>query len=187
MANRKTRARRHLEETGSNSNLPSSGHTRGVSLGGEASADIATAPTGKLMYGSNVGEGLGSATGTTLPTDVARALGQSSIHGRLQQSIIRTTEDHLKVVLMENKERLQAQQQWITPLSLFLTFITTLIVSDFKTVLGVSGDTWQAFFLFASVFTAVWTLWAGQKAVRSLGRSSIEHIINELKKTPEEP
>ena len=76
---------------------------------------------------------------------VSNALGeQVVVHEHLDQEIVITTVDKLKLTLSDYQKTLNARQGWATPATLLLSLVTTLISADFKDSYGISSDTWQA-------------------------------------------
>jgi len=121
--------------------------------------------------------------------DIAESLGEnlvrnSEVHFNLGQHVIVTTEDRLHLCLKYYVDSLSARQRWITPASLFATFMLVFSTAQFHEALGLSATTWEAFFLLCTVAAALWTVVATTNALRV--RTTIEDIIEQLKKSSAE-
>lgn len=75
----------------------------------------------------------------------------------MKQEIIITTSDKIKLVLLQGKETLTAQRDWITPLGLLLSFVATLC-AEFKDAFGMSPDFWGMFFTLLSIGSGVYLI-----------------------------
>jgi hypothetical protein len=105
----------------------------------------------------------------------------SVIYTNLAQNIIHVTEDKTRLYLIEYRDAIKAQNDWIAPAGILITLIATLIVSDFKPFIGLEAGVWQAlfiFFSFASLYLLVCALLNARK-VRD--KSNLESIILKLK------
>ncbi len=105
----------------------------------------------------------------------------SKVHVNLGQDFIVTTEDKVRLCMTNHAQRLATQSAWIGPLSLFLTIILVLLTADFRETFGVPKDTWHAFFILASIFTATWS---ARTIIHSFRAStSIDQIVEEFKRS----
>jgi hypothetical protein len=57
------------------------------------------------------------------------------IHRNVASDIIVTTEDKVKLCLMAYMSHIEKRKEWITPFSLFIAIITTLIITSFNSVI----------------------------------------------------
>ena len=80
------------------------------------------------------------------------------IHKNVKQDIIITTEDKIKLVLINTRKILISQRDWWTPLGLVTPLVTTICTADFKETLGFNKDHWQAVFVMMSIFSAGWLI-----------------------------
>ena len=104
-----------------------------------------------------------------------------SVHKNLDQEVIITTSDKMKLCLIDNQTHMKASREWITPLGIILSLITTLVSADFKKSLGLSPESWKALFILASLVCFCWLTVSVINAIRSRRKSSIEYIIQALK------
>ena len=105
------------------------------------------------------------------------------IHKNLTQDVLLTTEDKMKPTLIEYREILASRSEWVGAGTLAFSFLSTLLLSSFKTVGPISGTTLQAvyiiFFLAATArFVQVLVkLYANRK------KASINYVIRKIKQS----
>jgi hypothetical protein len=105
----------------------------------------------------------------------------STIYKNVNQDIIITTEDKIKLVLMNTREVLTAKREWWTPLGLLLTFIATLVTTEFKATMGLSKDTWLAIFIILTFLCVLWLIRALYKLYKNRKQDNLEAIIKKIK------
>lgn len=103
-----------------------------------------------------------------------------TVHKNIGQEVIVTTVDKVKICLMENRECLTAQKEWITPLSLFIALVTTLAAAEFRKFLF-EAAVWQAIYVLGAVITLVWTVLKLRDAWKMRSKASIDTIVTSLK------
>ena len=102
-----------------------------------------------------------------------------TIHTNIGQEVVVTTVDKVRICLMENRDCLTAQREWLTPLSLFLALVTTLAAAEFRDFV-LKAAAWQALYVLASIVTLTWALLAGVRAWKNRSRGSIDSIVTTL-------
>jgi hypothetical protein len=116
-----------------------------------------------------------------LTTSSIALLGQrrvqvSTVYQQVEQTVIITTDDKVRLCLNRHLEKMGRRQEWIAPFGLLLTIILTLVTVDFKSVV-LSKDTWLAIFVIAAVLSALWLV----SSLRHLSKaSSIDEVIEDL-------
>ena len=110
----------------------------------------------------------------------SRLLQNAKFHFNLDQEIITITGDKLELCLRKHIGCVAAKGQWLTPASLFLTFVASLVASTFHDAIGIKGNVWEAIFWILCVGSFVWFVIAGFRAYRL--DTSIETLIKEIKK-----
>ncbi len=103
----------------------------------------------------------------------------AKVHVNTDQEVIVTTEDRLKNLLSNYSNSLENKNGWIPPLGIFATLLFSLTSVDFKKVLGLSADTWQAIFIIAGISSLAWLIHSIIVAVQSWQSPD---IVEELKK-----
>ncbi len=106
------------------------------------------------------------------------------IHWNLEQDVIVTTEDRLKLCLHKAIGNLGTKREWWTPVALLVTLVLTLTTADFKDRFAIPAATWHAFFLLLTLGSLVWSIVAICKAFKV--KVSVESIVLEIKQRPTE-
>ena len=118
---------------------------------------------------------------TTLVSDTAASeqfLRVAEVYVNASQKVLVTTEDRLKLRLVEHARRVETSNGWIAPLGIFAALVTSLATADFRSFIFPAA-TWQAFFLFAAVASGIWLFRAVWVAVRT--RTDVDTLIAEIK------
>src|SRR5512140_3171047 len=77
------------------------------------------------------------------------------IHKNLTQDVLLTTEDKMKLALIEYRDVLTARSEWLSAAVLVLSFLSSLLLSDFKDVGPISAATWQAIYFIFLVLAVI--------------------------------
>lgn len=127
------------------------------------------------------------------PPDVELDVAEEQPKSTIKGTIIDTTEDGVTIIVSEDRLRLVLTNHanslralgWIAPLGIFLSLLTTLVTSDFKTeALGLSADAWHTIFIGAAVIAGVWLGTAALMRFAFGGRGrAIDNCVNKIKKT----
>jgi hypothetical protein len=96
----------------------------------------------------------------------------------LNQEVIVTTEDKLKLTLTTYYNKVGRKRDWVAPFGIMLTTLTIFLTSTFKDFI-VSSNTWQAIFILVFIGSLVWFIFSLKHAFKE---NKIEDIIIELKK-----
>lgn len=108
------------------------------------------------------------------------------IHKNLGQEVILTTVDKVTLCLLKNRDNITAKREWLTPLSIFLALLTTLVAADFHKFIF-EPNVWTAIYVIGTVLSFVWLCRAAYTAWKLRSSASIEAIVGELKaQTPEQ-
>lgn len=100
------------------------------------------------------------------------------VHSNLTAEVIEITSEKLELILREYITCLAKENAWHAPLGILVTIALVLLTTDFKTLLGVSADTWHAIFIMCAVISAGWLIKALISRVRSL---SVEQLLDKVK------
>jgi uncharacterized membrane protein len=106
--------------------------------------------------------------------------GRLTIHMNVGQEVVVTTVDKVRICLMESRDCLTAQREWLTPGSLFLALVTTLAAAEFREFI-LKPSAWQALYVLGSLVTFVWSIVTAWRAWKNRGKASIEAIVATLK------
>jgi|SRR5690554_1971714 len=102
----------------------------------------------------------------------------TEVHSNVDQRIIQITEDKIKLILKGHLENLENKKAWIAPLGILVTLLAVFCTTDFKKAFF-SADTWQAFFVMATILTVAWLV----RAFYCLSRAeSLDDIVEKIKR-----
>lgn len=103
-----------------------------------------------------------------------------TVHKSLDQEVIVTTVEKVRLCLLNHKDRLTAKREWNLPASLLVTIITALVAADSSNVL-LDAAVWQSLFILAVTASFVWLMFLLSKAWRCRKGGDIEEIVENLK------
>ena len=99
----------------------------------------------------------------------------------ISQGIIHITEDKLKVILLQYKDKHLQFYSWTTPLGIFLSCLLATIISNFENTWGINASTWQAVFIICTIGTGGRSLCAGINAFMNRKGREIDALIETIK------
>lgn len=100
-----------------------------------------------------------------------------NIYKNTAQDYIVTTKDKLELVLLKTEKSLSGKKSWITPLSLMIACVISLISSDFKAFI-LPANVWEALFIISTVIFGIWLIKASIVAWNNRDKGNIQDIIN---------
>ncbi len=103
------------------------------------------------------------------------------IHRNLTQDVILTTQDRLRLALIEHRDTLSAKREWISAALLSLSLLTTILLTDFENALGLSADTWRAAYGFFFILALGWLINSLVKLFRNRKRGDIDYVLKQIK------
>ena len=103
-----------------------------------------------------------------------------TVHKQLNQEVVITTVDKIKLCLFKNRDCLSSKKDWLLPLSLFITLITTLVAASFNNYI-LKQEVWESIYIIASFICFVWLLISLLKLKKIIGKGTIEEIVKEMK------
>ncbi len=105
------------------------------------------------------------------------------IHKNLTQDVLLTTEDKMKLTLIEYREVLASRAEWLGAGVLALSFLSSLLFTGFKDIGPLKASTWQAiyaiFFIlsFGRFVTVVYKMYVNRK------KATINYVIRRIKQS----
>lgn len=102
----------------------------------------------------------------------------SQSHENVQTELITITKDKLENILLKYLSNLNLRILWITPFSLFISFLIALLTSDFRKFCGLEKEVWFALFIILCIGSGITTLYFGIKAIIKHKDTSIESLLN---------
>jgi hypothetical protein len=104
---------------------------------------------------------------------------ESKVTLNIGQEIIITTEDKIRLCLLDHLSKLEKKKGWHTPLGIFITISIALFSTTFKDFLFLPAETWQAMFILSAGICFCWLIWAFFRARVSTSLSNIVENIKE--------
>jgi hypothetical protein len=101
----------------------------------------------------------------------------TTVHSNLSQEIIKITVDKLSLILRDYLSNIERRKEWISPFGILITLVVVFATTDFK-LAYFKPETWQAFFLMATLLTIGWLILA---IIRAFNSRSVEDIIEKIK------
>ena len=105
------------------------------------------------------------------------------IHKNLTQDVLLTTEDKMKLTLIEYREILASRSEWLGAGTLALSFLSSLLLTTFKDIGPLKAATWQAiyfiFFVAAMIrfVMVLYKMWVNRK------KATINYVIKKIKQS----
>jgi len=105
------------------------------------------------------------------------------IHKNLTQDVLLTTEDKMKLTLIEYREVLASRAEWLGAGVLALSFLSSLLFTGFKDIGPLKASTWQAiyaiFFIlsFGRFAIVVYKMYVNRK------KATINYVIRRIKQS----
>lgn len=94
-----------------------------------------------------------------------------------QSNIIRITDDKLKVILLENKESLIKNNDFLAPMTLLISLILTFCTTNFQDFF-LPASVWTGFYLVLTVVAVIWLVIELRKRKKSI---TIDELINKIR------
>lgn len=102
-------------------------------------------------------------------------------YNNVSQGLIHITEDKLKVILLEHRDKNNQFYSWTTPFGIFVSCLLATITSTFENTWGIPASTWEAMFIMCTVGTGIWSLGAGINAFRHRKGRATDDLIDKIK------
>ncbi|MGA3093958.1 MAG: hypothetical protein ABSD79_01060 [Dehalococcoidales bacterium] len=109
--------------------------------------------------------------------------GEVVIHKNLSQDVVLTTEDKLRLALIQHRETLNSRAEWVGAGTLALSFLSTLLLTTFKDIGPLSASTWQAvyFILFVLAFLRFVNILV--RMYQNRKKATIDYVIRRIKQS----
>lgn len=110
-------------------------------------------------------------------------INKSNKYYNVSQEIIITTEDKLRIHLMEYSQEQRTKTGWISPASFFLTLLIILTTATFRDFILPSA-TWHALFILLTIGSVIWLIVSIVRSVKS--KIGLNDIVSRLKNESEQ-
>lgn len=102
-----------------------------------------------------------------------------------KSDLIEITEDKLENILLKHLHKSQTINNWVTPMTLFLTILIVLLTSNFKDFIGIQKEEWKALFLITLIVSFIWFCITVFKALSCAKTTTIKYLIDQIKNSQE--
>jgi len=113
--------------------------------------------------------------------------GESQVHTNLNQEVLITTVDKLRLGLEEYRMEVEAKQRWVAPSAMAVTLLIAVLTSEFKEALGFGPEFWRGFFALGGVASLIWLAHSIWLSVQAWKRGGIDRLIRTLSSTQKKP
>lgn len=104
-----------------------------------------------------------------------------TIHQNVQQELVVTTVDKLRICLMEHRDYLAASKEWVPMLGLTLSLFATLVAAQFQDK-WLDAPVWEAVYLLSGCAAAAYTFILIVRALRGMKNGTIDKLIDRISK-----
>jgi hypothetical protein len=104
----------------------------------------------------------------------------SKVYSNLGQDIIITTDDKIRLCLIEHLSKMEKKNAWIAPLGILLTIIIVFPTTTFREFLFLSADTWKAIFIIGGIISFVWLI---RTIIQARVSSSLADVVKSIKES----
>jgi hypothetical protein len=105
----------------------------------------------------------------------------SHVHLNLEQDVILTTEDKMRLVLSEHLVKIERKKGWIAPLGIVVTIAVVFSSATFRDFI-ISKDAWTAVFVLGGVGALAWLVVAVIRALCTPAES-VDNVIMRIKRS----
>lgn len=77
-------------------------------------------------------------------------------HVNVDQELIQITEDKLRLILKDHLASVALKGDWIAPVGVFVSVLTTFCTAKFDSFIGLGPDFWKALFALVGLFSVGW-------------------------------
>ncbi|MCL2149743.1 MAG: hypothetical protein FWH51_02260 [Dehalococcoidia bacterium] len=133
---------------------------------------------------------LPSRKGAIIELDDEDLEGEIIIHKNLTQDLLVTTEDKMKLALIEYRDVLISRDEWVSAGALVFSFMSPLLIANFRDAGPFTAETWRTIYFFFLALASYRFVTVFIKMTRNRHKSKIGYMINKMKQahtSKEEP
>ena len=108
---------------------------------------------------------------------------KTTLYLDVNQEIIVSDANALKLRLIEYNKNVQKTRDWITPASIFITILIALVTASFQEFMGISANIWEFLFILSGGLSFIVTLYRVCTYFKVKTKCSVDYFIEELKKS----
>jgi hypothetical protein len=105
------------------------------------------------------------------------------IHKNLTQDVLLTTEDKMRLTLIEYKDILASRGEWMGAATTAFSFLASLLLSNFKDTGPLKATTWQAIYAVFFVLFFIRFISVLVNTYKNRKKADINYIIRKIKQT----
>jgi hypothetical protein len=121
--------------------------------------------------------------GAIIELDEEDFKGEVIVHKNLTQDVVLTTEDKLKLALIQHREVLISRSEWLGSATLALSFLSSLLLTNFKDIGPLTADTWRAVYLIFFLLAFARLLNVLYKMYINRNKASVDYVIKMIKQS----
>jgi len=121
--------------------------------------------------------------GAIIELDQEDFQGEVVIHKNLTQDVVLTTEDKLRLALIQHRETLNSRAEWVGAGVLAFSFLSTLLLTTFKDIGPLSASTWQAVYFILFVLALARFVNILVRMYQNRKKATIDYVIRRIKQS----
>jgi len=126
---------------------------------------------------------LSSSKGAIIELDEKDLKGEIVIHKNLTQDLLVTTEDKMKLAIIEYRDVLASRGEWIGAGALVFSFMSPLLLANFKDIGPFAAETLRAIYFVLCALAFYRFISILIRVTQNRHKTSIDYLINKIKRT----
>ena len=126
---------------------------------------------------------LSSSKGAVIELDDEDLQGDITVHKNLTQDLLVTTEDKMKLALIEYREVLASRSEWISAGMLVFSFMSPLLLANFRDIGPLTAETLRAIYLVFCALASYRFVNTLIRVTKNRHKAKVGYVISKLKQT----
>lgn len=106
-------------------------------------------------------------------------INNTSLTYNVGQNCVAVSSERIKLVLIDNINKITSKQRYLSPLSAFFAIVLALLTTEFRDRFGLNKDVWLGIFIAGALFTLVVTVVYGMIAIKAK-KVTIDTIVEQI-------
>lgn len=119
------------------------------------------------------------AQGELSPEFKDELINSSSLKYNVGQEFITVSREKVELILIKNINKISSKLLFLTPLSVFLTVLLSLLTAEFRDRFGLGKDVWFAFYIMCGIFSLGFCIYLSVKAYKAR-KITIDSIVEQF-------
>ena len=102
----------------------------------------------------------------------------SIVYSNVSQEIIITTDDKIRLCLIDHLSKMEKKNGWVAPLGILLTIGIVFPTTTFREFLFLNPDVWKAIFVIGGILSFIWLIRA---FIQSRQSTSLTDVVLKIK------